>query len=47
MEENLDMIVAKKVAWYNTLNESEIAKIEALNDRPDSQINDERNSVWG
>ena len=47
MEENLEKLVAKRVAWYNTLDQSEIAKIETLEDRPDNQIKAERNSVWG
>ena len=47
MEENLDIIVAKRVTWYSTLSESEIAKVEAVEDRPEPQRREERNAVWG
>ena len=47
MEENLDIIVGKRVEWYSTLNESDIAKVEAVEARPEPQRREERNAVWG
>ena len=47
MEENLDIIVSSRVIWYSTLSESEIAKVESVEARPEPQRRIERDAVWG